>query len=139
MQDENRPPIEPVILFDGVCRLCQGSLNFIIRRDPPKRFRFASLQSPYGQKALQRFGLSPSQLSTLILIEGERYFVKSTAALRIAKGLKAPWPLFYIFALIPRFLLDPLYDWVARNRYRWFGKTEACLLPGPDIEDRFLE
>lgn len=128
----------PLVLFDGVCHLCDGAVQFIIRRDPRRRFRYASLQSDVGREILEKHQV-PASLDTMVLIEGGRAYVRSDAALRIARGLRFPWPVVGLFVLIPRFLRDGVYDWVARHRYRWFGKSEQCRLPQPGERELFLE
>ncbi len=133
------PPTDPAILyFDGVCTLCNGAVDFIIRRDRARRFRYASLQSEAGRRMMESQGMDPSVLDTLILWEAGRMHTKSSAALRIARHLGGAWPLLGVFRLVPRFLRDPLYDWVARNRYRWFGRKESCRLPTPEERELFL-
>jgi predicted DCC family thiol-disulfide oxidoreductase YuxK len=124
-----------VVLFDGVCNLCNGAVRFIIARDPGARFRFASLQSDVGRRLLKDDG--PPE--TIVLLEKGKIYSKSSAVLRIAWGLRFPWPLLYAFIVVPRPLRDLVYDWVARHRYRWFGKQETCLLPTPALRNRFLE
>ncbi|MHA4809382.1 thiol-disulfide oxidoreductase DCC family protein [Flavitalea flava] len=126
------------ILFDGVCNLCNGSVQFILKRDKSGRFRFASLQSDAGQAILQKFGLPPSHLNSFILIENEKVYTRSLAALRVLEHLGGGWSLFYSLRIIPAFIRDGIYNWVSRNRYRWFGKQESCLLPKPEWKDRFL-
>jgi predicted DCC family thiol-disulfide oxidoreductase YuxK len=128
----------PIVLFDGVCNLCSGSIQFIIRRDPAGRFRFASLQSPAGQELQTRLGMDPQALDSVILVEGDRWYKESDAALRIARGMKGAWKLLTAFRLIPRPLRDAAYRLIARNRYRWFGKQETCWLPTPELRGRFL-
>ena len=132
-------PAHPVILFDGVCNLCSSSVRFIIARDPAARFRFASLQSEAGQALLGGHGLDTGALSSVVLVEDGRVHTRSDAALRIAWRLSGPWPLAGVFRAVPRGVRDGVYDWIARNRYRWFGKTEACWLPTPELRARFLE
>lgn len=127
-----------VVLIDGVCHLCQGLTKFIIKRDPEGVFRFASLQSDIGQEFLRQGGLPEDLVETVIVVEKGIYYIRSAAALRIAKRLPFPWPLFYGFIIVPRALRDSLYKWVAKNRYRWFGKDEECMIPTPDIRRRFL-
>jgi predicted DCC family thiol-disulfide oxidoreductase YuxK len=129
----------PLILFDGVCRLCTGTVLFVIRRDRGKRFRFASMQSQLGQELLRRFGLSPDDLKTFVLVEEDGHFTKSTAALRVAAGLGGLWPVVSLLTVIPKPIRDGVYDWLARNRYRWFGRLEQCLVPVPDVQDRFID
>jgi predicted DCC family thiol-disulfide oxidoreductase YuxK len=131
-------PEETVIYFDGVCHLCHRSVRFIARRDPRKRFVFSPLQSPRGREIMRRLGMDEHQPGSIILAEGDRLYTRSTAALRIASRLRAPWPLLRVFWVIPRPIRDALYDWIARNRYRWFGKMEACPLPEEDLRDRFV-
>ncbi len=130
---------QAIVLFDGVCNFCNAGINFVMDRDPEKRIRFAPLQSEAGQRLLKKFNLSPTALDTLILIEGEKSYTKSAAALRIAKRLQGLWPLLYIFIVVPPFIRDAVYDFIARNRYKWFGKTEACRVPTPELKERFLE
>lgn len=128
-----------VILFDGVCNLCSGAVQFILRNDPKGHFLFASLQSPAGQKLLERHDLPTDTISTIVLIEGGRAYTRSTAALRIARKLSGAYPLAYAAIVIPAPLRNLGYAFVARNRYRWFGQTEQCMLPKPEYKQRFLE
>lgn len=130
--------LEPVILFDGVCNLCNSSVLFIIQRDPKARFRFASLQSDFGKAQMLRFGLNSSALNSVLLIKHETLYQKSNAALEIARNLTGGWPLLYGFKIIPVFLRDWIYNWIARNRYRWFGKKDACMIPTPELKSRFV-
>ena len=131
------PP--PVVLFDGVCRFCDGAVNFIIDRDRRQAFRFAALQSTAGQDLLRKAGLPTDRVDTLVLFEGERASVRSTAALRIARRLRWPWPLLSVLLWIPRPIRDWGYDFIAKRRYRWFGQLDACRLPTPALRQRFLE
>ncbi|MCO5285378.1 MAG: DCC1-like thiol-disulfide oxidoreductase family protein [Chitinophagaceae bacterium] len=126
-----------VVLFDGVCNLCNGFVQFIIRRDKKDRFRFASLQSPEGQELLSEFPGNES-LKTIILIEDGRIYKRSTAALRVARRLPGFWPAFYGLIIIPAPLRDYMYNIVARNRYRWFGKKQECMIPTPELKAKFL-
>lgn len=128
----------PVILFDGVCNLCSGAVQFIIRRDTAARYRFASLQSVAAKSLLKDFNIS-EELKTFILIENNQVYKRSTAALRVARHLTGAWPLLYGFIIIPAFMRDAVYDWIGRNRYRWFGKKEECMIPSPSIQSRFLK
>jgi predicted DCC family thiol-disulfide oxidoreductase YuxK len=127
-----------VVLFDGVCTLCNGSVLFIIKRDNKAKFTFASLQSSFGQSQLKKFGLPVRELNTIFLIKDEKFFKKSDAALEIAKGMNGLWPVLYVFKIIPSFIRNFIYDWIAKNRYRWFGKQEACMIPTPELKARFL-
>jgi len=130
---------EHVILFDGVCHLCQGAVKFIIKRDPAGRFRFASLQSEAGSRLLQASGAHVESLDSVVLIENGSYYIRSAAALRIARGLRYPWPLLYALIVVPKGLRDAVYQFIARHRYRWFGKDETCLVPTRELRERFLE
>jgi predicted DCC family thiol-disulfide oxidoreductase YuxK len=128
----------PIVLFDGVCNLCNGAVQFILRRDPTGRFRFASLQSPAGEELQTRLGIDPKALDSILLVEGERWYRESDAALRIASRMSGAWKALGVLRVIPRPLRDPVYRWIARNRYRWFGKQETCWLPTPELRGRFL-
>jgi predicted DCC family thiol-disulfide oxidoreductase YuxK len=128
----------PIVLFDGVCNLCSGSVQFILKRDPQGRFRFASLQSEAGRSLMVEHGLDPEALSSVVVVEEGRAWQESSAALRIARHLPGAWKLLRVFAVIPRPIRDAAYRLIARNRYRWFGKTEACWLPTPELRARFL-
>jgi predicted DCC family thiol-disulfide oxidoreductase YuxK len=130
--------VEPIILFDGVCNLCNSSVLFIIHRDPKAKFRFASLQSDYGKNLLNRFGLSDSELNSVLLIKEDKLFQRSNAALEIARHLTGGWPLLYGFKIIPVFLRDWIYSWIASNRYKWFGKKDSCMIPIPELKSRFV-
>lgn len=127
-----------VILFDGVCNLCNGWVRFVLRRDPQRHFRFASLQSTVGAEVLRRHGLPDDYLGSILLLADGVLFSKSDAVLRIAGHLRWPWPVLRVFVVVPRALRDVVYDWVARNRYRWFGKSDSCMLPSAEDAARFL-
>lgn len=129
----------PVVLFDGVCNLCQGSVQWILKRDRAGRFRFASLQSDIAQQLLENFGYSKENFDSVVLIQNGKIFTKSDAALRIAQGLGGLWPLLSLFRVVPKFFRNAVYNWIARNRYSWFGKTQECWLPTPQWRNRFLE
>lgn len=131
-------PAKSVLLFDGVCNLCNSSVQFILARDPKAKFRFASLQSDEGQALLQEFEDRPSDLSSVVLIEDGQLYARSDAALRVARQLSGGWPLLYAFIVLPRALRDAVYNWIARNRYRWFGKRDSCMIPSPELRSRFL-
>ena len=130
---------DPVILFDGVCNLCTGLVQFVIQRDSKNKFRFASLQSPVATKLLGAETTTKDQLETMILIEDGQIYRKSTAALRTTKHLNKFWPAFTILLVIPRPLRDMVYDWIGKRRYRFFGKREVCWQPNADLKDRFLD
>jgi predicted DCC family thiol-disulfide oxidoreductase YuxK len=128
-------PDRAIILFDGVCNLCNGVVQFVLNRDPAARFQFASLQSDAARRIL---GGQPMP-EAIVLTESRRIYTKSAAALRIARRLSFPWPLFSAFLLIPRPLRDLVYDWVARHRYAWFGRLDSCVLPKQEFKDRFVD
>ena len=128
-----------IILFDGVCGFCNSSVNFIIDRDKRNVFRFAPLQSDYGQKRLKDFNLPADKLSTLILISDNAFYTKTTAALKIAKELSFPYNLSFVFIIVPPFIRNVLYDIIARNRYKWFGKKDACRIPNEVERSKFIE
>lgn len=128
-----------IILFDGVCNLCNGVVQFIIKRDREQKFRFAPLQGKTGKKLLAEFGIDPADTDSIVLVDGDSHYVKSAAALRIAKDLNGIYPLLYSFIAVPGFLRDGVYDIVAKYRYRWFGKKESCMIPTIDLQSRFLE
>lgn len=127
-----------IILFDGACNLCDKSVQFIIKWDPQGHYKFASLQSDAGQKILQAYRI-PENINSFILIEGDRYFIKSTAALRVCRNLEGLWKLMYVFLIVPRPIRDFFYNVVAQNRYKWFGEKDSCMLPSPALKKRFLE
>ncbi|GIP39345.1 hypothetical protein J31TS4_26250 [Paenibacillus sp. J31TS4] len=128
----------PVVLFDGVCSFCHASVRFLLKRDSRGVFRFAARQSQAGQAYAERFPQLAKTDSVALVAEG-RCYTESAAALRIGARLGGPWRLLAILLLVPRPLRDGVYRWVARNRYRWFGQTDACVLPAPGVRDRFLE
>lgn len=127
-----------VLLFDGICNFCNGTVNFIIKRDHKDKFCFASLQSNVGQELLKTFNLPTNDFDTFVLVEGKKYYIKSTAALKVLKKLGGVWSFLYILIIIPRPLRDIVYNLIAKNRYKWFGKKEQCILPAPDIKKKFL-
>ena len=128
-----------MILFDGVCNLCNGFVTFVIARDPAGRFQFGPLQSPAAQRLLGSIDSHDASLDSVVLVENGRVWTRSAAALRIARGLSFPWPLAYVFIVIPRPLRDWIYNLVARNRYRWFGKRDVCMVPTPELRARFID
>ncbi|HEV8346283.1 MAG TPA: thiol-disulfide oxidoreductase DCC family protein [Vicinamibacterales bacterium] len=128
-----------IVLFDGVCNLCNGAVAFIIARDHRAQFGFASLQSDAGRRLLRELNGGDALPDTFVLVEEGRMFTQSTAALRIAQRLGFPWSLAALLTVLPRAIRDRAYRVVARNRYRWFGKRETCMMPTPDLRRRFLE
>ena len=129
--------MNPVILFDGECNFCDSSVQFIIKNDPKGIFHFASLQSDTGQELLKKHHV-PSNIDSMILIEGNKVYYKSAAALRICRHLKGAWKLLYAFIAVPRPIRNIAYDFIAKNRYKWFGKKESCMLPSPSVRARFI-
>ncbi|HYJ78724.1 MAG TPA: thiol-disulfide oxidoreductase DCC family protein [Longimicrobiaceae bacterium] len=128
----------PIVLYDGVCGLCNRLVQFVLRHDRHGRFRFAALQSEAGQALLREHGLPTDALDTFVLIEGGRAYRKSEAGLRVVRRLDAPWPVFWPLIVVPRPVGDLFYDLVVRNRYRMFGKLDACPIPSPEVRSRFL-
>ncbi|HXC06030.1 MAG TPA: DCC1-like thiol-disulfide oxidoreductase family protein [Bacteroidia bacterium] len=127
-----------ILLFDGYCNLCNSSINFILDRDRKDRFRFAALQSPAGVVLLKQYNIIPGITDSIVAIENGKAYLRSSAALRIAANLGFAWNLFLIFYILPPFLRNAAYDFIARNRYRWYGKRETCRLPNAAEKPRFL-
>lgn len=134
---EDHKPI--LVLFDGVCNLCSGLVKFIIKRDPKGKFRFASLQSEHGRSQLLRFHLDPEKLYSIIVIHHERMLQRSEAALYIAKHLGTPWNLLTAFKILPEVFRDGIYNAIAKSRYKLFGKQDSCMIPTPELRERFVE
>ena len=129
----------PVILFDAVCNFCNSWVNFAIKRDKRKKIRFASLQGETAKKILPSFNLNPKELSSVILIDNNKVYTQSSAGLRMFKYLDGGWKLGYGLIIIPKFIRDFFYNIIARNRYKWFGKKEVCMVPTQELKDRFLD
>jgi len=127
-----------IVLFDGVCNFCNGSVNFIINRDREAFFKFATLQSPIGAELLEKHNIDRAETDSVILIEHTEISMHSTAALRIARKLKGIWPLLYAFIIVPSPMRDFFYKLLAKYRYRLFGKMDVCMIPNPEIRARFL-
>lgn len=135
-------PGSPTLLFDGVCHLCHGAVQWVIRHDPRAVFRFAALQSAAGQALLAGHALALSARPTIdsvVLVDGDRLWVRSDAALEVLRRLGGIWGVLRILRLVPRPIRDAIYDWVARHRYRWFGRRDECWLPTPELRRRFLD
>jgi predicted DCC family thiol-disulfide oxidoreductase YuxK len=128
----------PTILFDGVCNLCNSSVQFVIKKDIDKIFQFASLQSDAGEKLLKQYNLSTSNFDSFILIQENKVYQKSGAALKVVKQLSGSIKLLYAFIVIPVFIRDAVYNFIAKNRYKWFGKKDECMIPTPELKARFL-
>lgn len=132
-------PDAKIIFFDGVCNLCNASVNYVIDHDKRKSFAFASLQSPFAMETLKAYGIDNEKLESLVLKKGNTVYRKSSAALEIARELDGLWPLLYILRIIPEFVRDFIYDLIAKNRYSWFGKRDSCRIPTPELKERFLD
>ena len=127
-----------LVLFDGLCNLCSGLVHFVIRHDPAARFRFAAIQSEVGREIFQSHGLDPAELQTFVFIADGRIFLRSDAAIEVVSRFAGWWSSLGLFRFVPRWVRDPIYSFVARNRYRWFGRREVCMLPTPEIKERFF-
>lgn len=130
---------EKIILFDGVCNLCNSTVQKVIENDAKNQFKFASLQSEFGQKFLEKNKLSKDEFNSMILVDGEKFYTRSDAALRIGKELKGLYKLSGLLFAFPKFIRNPVYDFVSRNRYKWFGKQESCWLPTPELKEKFIQ
>jgi len=128
-----------IILFDGVCNLCSNSVQFILKRDKKNQFLFGSLQGKTGQEYLAKFNLPADSFNSFILVENDNLYTRSTAALRMLKHLGGAWQLMYAFVIVPKFIRDGVYNFIARNRYKWFGKKEECWVPTPALKAKFLD
>ena len=134
------PKNKKIILFDGVCNFCNASVRFIIKRDKKDIFRFASLQSDLGKQLTDERGIDTSEIDSIILIDpGNAYYIKSSAALEISKELSGLYPALSVFSVLPEGFRDLIYDFVAKNRYKWFGKSETCPMPTEEEKSKFLD
>jgi predicted DCC family thiol-disulfide oxidoreductase YuxK len=138
MAKVKKETVQNVILFDGVCNLCNGAVNFIIDHDPKGKFNFAALQSNYGQAELKKLGYKTDEFDSLVLLTKGEVFVKSTAALKIANQLSGIYSILHLFIILPASLRDWVYDIIAKNRYKWFGKRDSCRMPTPELKQRFM-
>lgn len=140
MEIQDLPQDKKIILFDGVCNLCDSSVQYVIKHDKKDIFRFVALQSDLGQKILKHIGINPIHTDSIVLYEpGISYYYKSTAALQISKGLSGVFTLARVFTLLPTVISDTIYDYIAKNRYKWYGKKEACMIPTSELKAKFLE
>lgn len=126
------------VIFDGTCNFCVGSVNFILRHEAKPDLVFTPLQSPAGARLLRQFSFDPQDASTFVLVSNGTAYVKSAAAIRVCRHFKGAWRLLAVTAIIPRFIRDWAYDVIARNRYRWFGRRETCMVPTPELAARFI-
>ena len=127
-----------ILLFDGVCNLCNSSVTYVIKRDKKDLFRFAALQETAGQQLIEKYQIDTLKTDSIILIENGKAYTKSTAALRVARHLGGVYPLLYGFMIVPNFIRNWVYDFVARNRYKWYGKKDSCMIPTPELKSKFL-
>jgi predicted DCC family thiol-disulfide oxidoreductase YuxK len=134
------PKNKQLVLFDGVCNFCNASVLKIIKKDTHNIFLFASLQSEIGQEITNHFNIDIKKIDSIILVESKtNYYIKSTAALKIAKHFRGFWQLFQVLWLLPTSFRDFFYNYIAKNRYKWFGKKESCMIPTPEIKSKFIE
>lgn len=134
----NKTQDTAILLFDGVCNLCSSSVNFIIEHDKKDRFKFASIQSEIGKELLKKYAIDTSITDSVVLIEHNSCYTRSTAALIISKHLNGLYPMLYIFIIVPPFIRNGIYDYIAKNRYTWFGKRETCMIPSAEIRSKFI-
>lgn len=135
----NLPQDKKIILFDGVCNLCDSSIQFIIKHDKKDIFRFVALQSKIGLEIIKHIGIDTSKIDSILLYEpGKAYYYKAQAALKIAKELGGIYTAISWFSILPNFLTNTVYDYIAKNRYKWYGKKEACMIPTPELKAKFL-
>lgn len=136
---ENLPKDKKIILFDGVCNLCDNTVQYIIKHDKKDLFRFVAIQSELGQQIIQHLGIDVSKTDSIILYEpGWAYYYKAEAAMKIAGSLSGPASTLSVFSFLPKGLSNSVYDFIARNRYKWYGKKDACMIPTPEIKAKFL-
>ena len=131
--------MEPILLFDGYCLLCQSSVHFILKNETDHEIRFASLQSDISKEILSKNGIDQNYVDSIVFIHGDQCLLKSDAALTLASYLKAPWSWIRYLIYLPRFLREPVYELVARNRNRWFGRNTSCMVPSSELRERFLD
>ena len=129
----------PIILFDGICNFCDGAINFVLKQDKKGVFRFAPLQSEAGQKILQQYKLPIKDFESFVFIDDGKIYKKSAASLKVMNKLPWYWKGLQIFWIIPGFIRNAIYDFIAKNRYKWFGKKDSCMIPSPKIRSRFLD
>lgn len=138
MDNEKSISPQPILFFDGVCNLCNSSVQFVIRHDKKNQFLFAQLQTPAGQKALANTDIPSSGKESVILHIDGKYYTRSSAALHTLRLLGWPWATGFVFIIVPKPVRDAVYNFISRNRYRWFGKKDHCMIPTPDLTKRFI-
>ena len=139
MDHNKRYAHHPILLFDGVCNVCSEYVQFVLKRDRDGFFHFASLQSDVGKALLEKHGLSTDTLDTVVMIENNKAYTRSDVGIKMTPHLGSLWPLLYGLIIIPKPIRDWVYDLIAKNRYRWFGKKETCMIPAPEWKERFLD
>lgn len=130
--------MERILFFDGVCNLCNGSVQWILRHDQQHTIQFAALQSAAAQLKLEPHGINPQKLESMLLLENGVVYTHSDAALHLARALGAPWSWAFVFMVVPKFIRDGVYRFIAKNRYAWFGQRDSCMIPTPELQKRFL-
>lgn len=133
------PTKKKIVLFDGVCNLCSSSVQFVLKNDKKDQFLFGSLQGNYGQRILKEYNLPPGIYNSFILLENNKIYTRSSGALRMLKHIGGGWALLYSFIIVPQFMRDAVYNFISRNRYKWFGKKKECWLPKPEWRKKFLD
>ena len=128
-----------IVLFDGVCNLCNAGVQLLIKHDQKNQFLFASLQGKKGQECLKQFNLPQDSFNSFLLMEDDKFYDRSTGLLRIMKHLGGGWQLAYVFIIVPKFIRDGIYNFIASRRYQWFGKKEVCWVPTPELKEKFLD
>lgn len=129
---------QPIILFDGVCNLCNNAVNFVIKRDKKNLIQFVSLQSETAKVLLANCNMEAEEMKSFVFVEEGKPYTQSTAALKVCRYLTGLWPLLYGFIIVPCFIRDGIYKWIAKNRYKWFGKKNECMIPSPELQSKFL-
>ncbi len=129
---------QSIVFFDGICNLCNASIDFIIKRDFKNQFLVGALQDDFSKEILSGHQVRQDYLDSLVLLDDDRIFYKSTAALKISRELSGLWPIFYPLIFLPKWIRDPIYDFIGKNRYRWFGKKNTCRIPTPEEKAKFL-
>jgi predicted DCC family thiol-disulfide oxidoreductase YuxK len=129
---------EPIILFDGVCNFCNSAVNFTLKRNKKANIMFAPMQSEAGQKLLLQYDLPENDMKSFIFIEDAIVYKQSTGALKVCRHLRGLWPICYGLIIVPAFIRDGIYNWIAKNRYKWFGIRQSCMIPTPEVNARFL-
>ena len=130
---------EKIVVFDGVCNFCNYWINFAVKRDRRKKLKFTTLQGETAKKLLPQFNINPTSLSSVIFIDKGKAYTQSSASIRICKYMNGGWKLFYGLIIVPKFIRDVIYNWIARNRYKWFGKKDSCMVPTAELRERFLD